>query len=388
MQKVLSRAGVASRRKAEELILAGRVRVGGRVVTELGTRVDPEHDRVELDGKRLIAEQRAYIVLHKPRGVMCTMSDPEGRPTVAELVRGVGARVVPVGRLDFHTSGVLLLTNDGDFAAVLGHPSKEAPKTYVAKVRGVVDADALARLGESIEIDGRATRPASVTLIRLEGDKSWIEVTLREGRNRQVRRLGDSAGLPVLRLVRQSFAGVDAAGLRPGEWRHLTVDELTEIKREFGVPKRVRGVEMVAGVHGKLATRAPTGDRKRQAEAQAARRGRGDESERAKGWGANSYPRSDERDPRATRGGGPWRTADERRPERSPHSTGTGSRTRAGAERDRARPSTERDRARPATERSARPSGTGSRSAPERARPGAAPVKRHKRASSSGRGRG
>lgn len=287
LQKVLARAGVASRRKAEELILAGRVRVGGRVVTELGTRVDPERERVELDGKRLIAEQRTYIVLHKPRAVMCTMSDPEGRPTVASLVRGVGARVVPVGRLDFHTSGVLLLTNDGDFAGVLGHPSKEAPKTYVAKVRGVVDDAALARLSESIEIDGRATRPASVRLLRLEGDKSWIEVTLREGRNRQVRRLGETAGFPVLRLVRVSFAGIDAEGLRPGEWRHLSVDELTELKRQFGVPARVRGVEVVPGVHGKLASRAPTGERRRQAEREPARghageRGRGERPERSR----------------------------------------------------------------------------------------------------------
>ena len=271
LQKVLSRAGVASRRKAEELITAGRVRVGGRVVTELGTRVDPERDRVELDGTRLIAEQKVYIALHKPRAVMCTMSDPEGRPTVASLVRGAGGRVVPVGRLDFHTSGVLLMTNDGDFAAVLGHPSKGAPKTYVAKVRGVVDEVALARLGESIEIDGRATRPASVRLLRLEGDKSWIEVTLREGRNRQVRRLGDSAGLPVLRLSRSSFAGIEMPGLRPGEWRHLTVDELTALKAEFGVPKRVRGVAVVPGVHGKLASRAPTGEKKRKIEARAER---------------------------------------------------------------------------------------------------------------------
>ncbi|MBE7481296.1 MAG: pseudouridine synthase [Polyangiaceae bacterium] len=300
LQKVLSRAGVASRRKAEELILAGRVRVGGRVVTELGTRVDPERDRVELDGKRLFAEQRTYIVLHKPRAVMCTMSDPEGRPTVASLVRGVGARVVSVGRLDFHTSGVLLMTNDGDFAAVLGHPSKGAPKTYVAKVRGVLDEAALQRFAESIEIDGRATRPATVRLLRHEGDKSWIEVTLREGRNRQVRRLGDSAGFPVLRLVRSGFAGIDVEGLRPGEWRHLTVDELTELKHQFGVPKRVRGVEMVPGVHGKLASRAPTGQRRRD-EA----RGKGPErDERAAGRSAplRERPRQESAAPRPGQG--------------------------------------------------------------------------------------
>ncbi|MFO0570784.1 MAG: pseudouridine synthase [Polyangiaceae bacterium] len=256
LQKVLRSAGVASRRSAEDLIREGRVRVGGRIVTELGTKVDPERDRVELDGKRLIAESRAYVVLHKPREVMCTMRDPEGRKTVADLVRGVGARVVPIGRLDFHTSGVLLLTNDGDFAATLAHPKKGAPKTYVAKVRGSVGDEALARFSDSIEIDGRATRPAAVRILRHEGDKTWIEVTLHEGRNRQVRRLGDIAGHPVLRLVRTTFAGIDAEGLRPGEWRYLSVDELVQLKKTFGVPRRVKGAEAAPGVFGRVSPRA------------------------------------------------------------------------------------------------------------------------------------
>jgi 23S rRNA pseudouridine2605 synthase len=240
LQKILARAGIASRRKAEELIAKGRVRVDGRVVTELGTRADPRSNRIELDGKRLVAEPLVYGVLHKPRGMVSTLSDPEGRPTVRDLLAPVGVRVVPIGRLDFHTSGTLLFTNDGEFAAKLAHPSTGAPKVYVAKVRGTLDENNLPRWTESIDIDGRGTRPADLRVLRDEGDKTWIQVTLREGRNRQVRRLGDHAGTPVMRLARISQAGITSEGLRPGEWRHLSVDELTTLKKNYGVPKRVR----------------------------------------------------------------------------------------------------------------------------------------------------
>lgn len=239
LQKILARAGIASRRRAEELISAGRVKVGGRVVDELGSRADPRRDRIEVDGRRVMAERFVYLVLHKPRDVVCTLRDPEGRPTVAELVRNAGARVVPVGRLDFHTSGVLLLTNDGDFAHALAHPRRGSPKTYVAKVRGVVSDEDLERWRQRLVIDGRPTRPAEVQRMRIEGDKTWLRLVLREGRNRQIRRLGDAAGFPVMRLSRASFAGINAEGLRPGQWRHLTVDELTELKKSYGVPRRV-----------------------------------------------------------------------------------------------------------------------------------------------------
>jgi 23S rRNA pseudouridine2605 synthase len=239
LQKVLARAGIASRRAAEELIQKGRVRVDGRVVTELGVRVG-DRARIEVDGRKIAAEPLVYLVLHKPRAVMCTLSDPEGRPTVAQLVKAVGARVVPVGRLDFHTSGALLMTNDGDFAGVITHPRHSVPKVYVAKVKGLVDDRALARLRQSIDIDGHPTRPAEVTVLRLEGDKTWLRVVLQEGKNRQVRRLGEAAGLPVMRLARLAHAGISTEGLRPGAYRYLTADELSELKQAYGVPRRVR----------------------------------------------------------------------------------------------------------------------------------------------------
>jgi 23S rRNA pseudouridine2605 synthase len=240
LQKVLARAGIASRRAAEQIILAGRVRVDGRVVRELGTQVDPRKSRVEVDGNKIVAEKLIYIVLHKPRGVVCTLSDPEGRPTIRELLKGAGGRLVPVGRLDFHTSGALLCTNDGEFAQALAHPKREVPKVYVAKVKGTVDDDALERFRERIVIDGRPTQPAQVRRLRFEGDKTWLEITLREGRNRQVRRLGEATGFPVMRLARLSHAGVTSEDLRPGQWRELTLDELVDLKKTYGVPKKVR----------------------------------------------------------------------------------------------------------------------------------------------------
>ena len=240
LQKLLARAGLTSRRKAEELIVRGRVSVDGRIVSELGVRADSRKSRIEVDGKRIFAEDLVYGVLHKPRGSVCTLKDPEGRPTIADLLRGVSGRVVPVGRLDFHTSGVLLFTNDGDFASTLQDAKTGVPKVYVAKVPGVVDDRTLARFQESIVIDGRPTRPAEARVLRHEGDKCWLEFTLKEGKNRQIRRLGEHAHSPILRLVRTEQAGITVEGLRPGDWRYLTVDELTKLKKQYGVPARVR----------------------------------------------------------------------------------------------------------------------------------------------------
>jgi 23S rRNA pseudouridine2605 synthase len=245
LQKVLARGGVASRRAAEKLIAGGRVRVNGRVVQELGTKVDPRKDVVEVDGKRVVAEHYVYLVLHKPKGVVSTMSDPEGRPSVKELVGGVGARVFPIGRLDFHTSGVLLLTNDGAFADGLLHPRRAVPKTYVVKVAGKMEEADLDRWRKGIDLEDGRTLPAQVSLLRYEeggGEgprsrvKTWMQVTLREGRNQQIRRMGEATGFPVMRLARISFAGITGEGLRPGAWRALTTKELVQLKKDYGVP--------------------------------------------------------------------------------------------------------------------------------------------------------
>jgi 23S rRNA pseudouridine2605 synthase len=248
LQKVLARAGVASRRTAERLIEAGRVRVDGRIARELGIRVDPRHARIEVDGRRVVAEPLVYLVLNKPRGVVCTLRDPQGRPTVAELLRGAGARVLPVGRLDFNTGGALLCTNDGEFANRIAHPRHHAPKEYLVKVGGVVDERALAAFRASISIGGRTTRPADVSLVRVEGDKSWLAVRLEEGRNRQVRRLAEHAGFVVMRLIRTSHAGITVEGVPPGRYRLLTADELTQLRDAYGVPRRIpKGPNVPAG---------------------------------------------------------------------------------------------------------------------------------------------
>ncbi|MBX3182076.1 MAG: rRNA pseudouridine synthase [Polyangiaceae bacterium] len=275
LQKIVAAAGLASRRGAEELISAGRVRVDGRVVTELGFKADPRRSKIEVDGQRLVAERPVYLVLHKPRGVVSTMHDPEGRPTVAELVRRAPGRVVPVGRLDYHTSGVLLMTNDGEFANALLHPKKSTQKIYVAKVQGEVSDVDLERWRQPIEIEGKRTRPAKVRRLRWEQGKTWLEIELLEGRNRQIHRLGEAAGFPVMRLARLSFAGITAEGLRPGEWRALTARELVELKRVYGVPRRVsaqalpeesRGGALVSGRRGqggpgRRASASPSGGR-------------------------------------------------------------------------------------------------------------------------------
>ncbi len=252
LQKVLAQAGVAARRKSEVLITEGRVRVDGAIVTTLGTKIDPNKQRVEVDGRIIKPQRLCYGVMHKPRGMVTTLRDPQGRPSASEILQEVGRRVVPVGRLDFNTSGVLLFTNDGDFAQALTQARKKVPKVYSAKVQQRLDERDLARWAESIEIDGKITRPAQVRILRQEANKTWLEVTLVEGKNRQVRRLGDHAGTKVVRLSRLSHAGISAEGLRPGEWRFLTVDELKALRQKYGVPEKIRG----ALVDGERASRA------------------------------------------------------------------------------------------------------------------------------------
>jgi pseudouridine synthase len=233
LNKLLSTAGVASRRAADTLIAQGRVEVNRRVVTTLGTQVDPESDEVRVDGRRVNARvEPRHLLLYKPRGVVSTRSDPQKRRTVVDIVAAAGIRgyFYPVGRLDFDSEGLILLTNDGAFAERITHPRYEVERTYEAVVAGVPDERDLARLSRGVEIDGRRTLPARVTLLRtLEGRagrQGVIEITLREGRNRQVRKMCDAIAHPVDRLRRTAIGPLTARGLKPGEVRDLTPAEL------------------------------------------------------------------------------------------------------------------------------------------------------------------
>lgn len=239
LQKILAHAGVASRRAAEVLITAGKVRVNGKVVSELGASADSRKDKIEVDGKRITIEKPIYLVLHKPRGVVSTLNDPEGRPSLGELVKNVGARVYPIGRLDFHTSGALMLTNDGELTDALLHPRREVPKIYVAKVRGMISIESLDKLRNGVVLDdGQKTKPADVFVLREEDRNTWIQITLYEGKNRQIHRMGDAIGHPILRLARMSFAGIASEGLRPGELRELSNDEVEKLKKNYLTPYR------------------------------------------------------------------------------------------------------------------------------------------------------
>jgi len=233
LNKILSTFGIASRRMADELIRQGRVEINGRVVTELGTKADPEQDEIKVDGRRLkVAPTRRYLLLNKPRGVMSTRSDPQRRPTVVDLVAGAGLTgyFYPVGRLDFDSEGLIVLTNDGTFAERVTHPRFELERTYEALVEGVPDERDLDRLRRGVPIDDRRTLPAKVRLRRVTstrtGDQAVLEITIREGRNRQVRRMADAIAHPVVRLRRTRIGSIADARLRPGEFRDLTAAEI------------------------------------------------------------------------------------------------------------------------------------------------------------------
>jgi 23S rRNA pseudouridine2605 synthase len=239
LQKILAHAGVASRRAAEKIIADGRVRVNGRVVTELGSKADVRSDKIEVDGRRVIEEKPAYYLVHKPREVVTTLSDPEGRQSLGDLLKTVPERVYPVGRLDYHTSGVLLLTNDGAMADALLHPKRKVPKVYVAKLKGHLDVPELDRLRNGVELDdGYTTKAAEVFVVREEPKNTWVQITLTEGKNRQIHRMADAIGHPVQRLTRQSFAGLTLEGLRPGELRPLQKKELDKLKKHYLNPAR------------------------------------------------------------------------------------------------------------------------------------------------------
>jgi 23S rRNA pseudouridine2605 synthase len=227
LQKLLAQSGVASRRKCEELMLAGLVEVDGEVVTRLGTKVDPTTAVIRVDGKRLPpVSAQVYLVLNKPRGVVSTMSDPEGRRTLSDFVGDRPERLFHVGRLDTDTEGLILLTNDGDFAQRVAHPSYELDKTYVAEVDGVVAKATLKRLLAGVALEDGPVAVSAARIVSTSTDRSIIEVVIHEGRNRIVRRLLDEVGHPVRRLTRTAIGPVMLRGLKRGELRELTLDEL------------------------------------------------------------------------------------------------------------------------------------------------------------------
>lgn len=235
LQKYLSECGVASRRASEQLIADGRVTVNGTVAA-VGATVDPGVDTVTVDGKDITRNaKRVYVLLNKPRGAVTTASDTHGRRTVLECVAGVGERVFPVGRLDMDVEGVLLLTNDGELAHRLMHPSHEIEKVYVATVAGEIQEAALARLAVGVPLEDGMTAPAKVKLLQSDRHSSRIQLTIHEGRKREVKRMCEAVGHPVLSLKRIAFATLMGGHLRPGEWRYLNHQEVRMLQRLTGL---------------------------------------------------------------------------------------------------------------------------------------------------------
>ena len=250
LQKVLARSGVASRRKAEAVILAGRVEVNSKVVTELGTKVDAAKDLIRVDGK-LIADAATptYLVLYKPAGVVTTLSDPEGRPTVLALLRNYPERLFPVGRLDYDAEGALLLTNDGNLAHKLTHPSFGARRTYLAKVHGRPSEAVLERLRAGIKLEDGVAKPVEVEIHHHAERNTWVRIVVDEGRPHLIKRLFLAVDHPVQRLYRPNYAGISVEGMDPGTWRELTRIEVKLLQaggskdgaKNAGLPARRHG---------------------------------------------------------------------------------------------------------------------------------------------------
>ena len=233
LQKILAKMGIASRRGAEEIILEGRVTVNGEPAI-LGMKADMTKDHIKLDGKLLTRpEPKVYLMFNKPKGVITTLSKTEERPAVREYLKKIRYRVFPIGRLDFDSEGLLLLTNDGDFAHSILHPSKKIPKTYHVKIKGVIEDDKIEKLKRGVKLEDGMTSPSKVKKLRKAEENSWIEITIYEGKKRQVRRMLEKVGHPVLKLKRVRINGINLGNLLPGEIRYLTPEEVSKIKKEI-----------------------------------------------------------------------------------------------------------------------------------------------------------
>lgn len=235
LQKFMAESGIASRRKSEELIAAGKVRVNGSVA-KIGDKVDPKHDKVQVSGKKVKAvKQNKYIMLNKPRGFITTMSDEKGRKCVAELVKDVNARVYPVGRLDRESEGLLILTNDGEFANAITHPSTHVPKTYRVTIRPEITKEQATQFRNGIEIDGKMTAPADLRVLETEENRTVVEVTIYEGRNRQIRKMFEALNIEVARLKRVKIGSVKLGMLKQGDHRNLTNEEVESLMKQAGM---------------------------------------------------------------------------------------------------------------------------------------------------------
>ncbi len=235
LQKIIAASGLMSRRAAEECITAGRVTVNGEIAS-LGQKADPEQDLILVDGKALsMTEDKVYIMLNKPKGYVTTLKDEKGRKDVTELVKDLGVRVYPVGRLDMYSEGLLLMTNDGDFANRMMHPSHEVEKTYMTWVSGQDIGFCMELLRQSMEIDGYVIAPAEVELVELQPGGAVLLITIHEGRNRQVRKMCELVGLKVTKLRRIQEADLTLGELRPGKWRHLSPEELERLRQMLGM---------------------------------------------------------------------------------------------------------------------------------------------------------
>ncbi|UCG78564.1 MAG: rRNA pseudouridine synthase [Nitrospirota bacterium] len=239
IQKIISSAGIASRRKAEELIKEGKVKVNG-VIATLGMKADPLKDHIKIGGRLITKREKAvYFILNKPVGVLTTLADPEGRSTLSDYISRIKERIYPVGRLDYRSEGLILLTNDGALADALMHPSRKVPKVYRVKVRGIPEDDKLVKLRKGIKLDDGMTMPAKISKagITRKHKNSWLNVTIHEGRNRQVRRMFEKIGHPVLKLKRTAIDGIKLGTLRTGDIRKLSRDEVMELKENIGIKK-------------------------------------------------------------------------------------------------------------------------------------------------------